>query len=259
MDAVNVPAVTELGRAPLGLPELDTLLGGGLTRNSRTLVVGRIGTGKTLLALHFALDGLRAGEPTVFLGFRESPQQLLQKADLFALGAELRAALAPGGGLTLLRLPPVELNPDVLATRLLAAIDGMGARRLVVDSVAEIERAVLATGDPQRLDDYLAALSEVLRGREVTSLFTKELRQTIAADIDFAEEPLAVFTENIVLLRQVAHRGRLRRVLAVLKMSFSDHDNTLREFVIGPPAGIRVLAPIESDAGVPTDLGENDV
>ncbi len=247
-----------IGRAPFGLPALDALLGGGLTRDSRTLVVGRLGTGKTLLALHFALDGVRAGEPTVFLGFRESPGQLAQKADLFALGEGLRAALAPGGGLTLLRLPPVELDPDVLAARLLAALDRAGARRLVVDSMAEIERAAVTAGDPGRLDDYLAALVEALRARGITSLFTKELRTTLAADIDFTEEPLAVFTENVVLLRQVAHRGRLRRVLAVLKMNFSDHDATLREFTIAPPAGIRVLAPFESDTGVLADLAHDD-
>ncbi|MFN2383150.1 MAG: RAD55 family ATPase [Gemmatimonadota bacterium] len=246
------------GRASTGLAELDALLGGGLPRHSQTLVVGRLGTGKTLLGLCFALAGARAGEPTVFLGFRESAAQLAEKAAHFALGAELRAALAPGGGLTLLRLPPVNQDPDALADRLLAAVDGAGARRLVVDSVAELERAVATSGDPGRVDDYLAALVELLRARAVTTLFIRDVRQTVAAEIDFGEEPLAVFTENLVLLRQVAHRGRLRRVLAVLKMGASAHDTSLREFTIRAPEGIRVLAPFESGAGVLADLAADD-
>ena len=177
----------------------------------------------------------------------------MQKADLFSLGTELRAALAPGGGLTLLRIPPVELDPDILADTILDTIDRIGAQRLIVDSVAEIERAALS-GDPGRVEDYHAALVESLRERGVTSFFTKELRQTVASEIDFAEDPLAVFTENVLLLRQVAHRGRVHRVLTVLKMNLSAHDASLREFTIEPPTGIRVLAPFESDNGILAEL-----
>ena len=253
-ELLHQPLTTTIARVPFGLPELDALLGGGLTRDSRTLVVGRVGTAKTLLALHFVLNGVRAGEPVLYVGFRENPQQLVQKADLFALGEELRAALAPGGGLTILRFPPVELDPDILADTILDTIERTGARRLIVDSIAEIERAAATSSDPGRLENYLAALVEALRAGGVTSFFTKELRQTVAAEIDFAEEPIAVFTENVLLLRQVAHRGRVRRVLAVLKMNLSAHDTALREFAIEPPLGIRVLASLESDDGVLDEL-----
>lgn len=250
------PPVALPDRATFGLPELDTLLGGGLTRGTHTMIVGRTGTGKTLLGLHFALAGVRAGESTVFLGFRESLAQLAQKAALFALGDALHAALAPGGGLTLLRLPPVNQDPDALADRLLAVLDGVGARRLVIDSVAEIERAVATGGDPARVDDYLAAIVELLRARGVTSLLIKDRHQAGADALDFADEPLGVFVENLVLLRRVVRHSRMHRVLAVLKISFSNHDESLREFTIASPDGIRVLAPFESTAGMLSDLGE---
>jgi circadian clock protein KaiC len=60
-EALGQAAVSE-GRAIFGIPELDALLGGGLTRGTSTLIVGSIGTGKTLLSLHFALAGALAGE-----------------------------------------------------------------------------------------------------------------------------------------------------------------------------------------------------
>src|SRR5260370_42398837 len=91
------------GRAAFGLAELDTLLGGGLTRGTSTLVVGSLGTGKTTLALHFALAGAQAGESTLFLGFRESRRQLLLKSEPFVLGGHLPPARALGGLLTLPR------------------------------------------------------------------------------------------------------------------------------------------------------------
>ncbi len=107
-------------RATFGLSELDILLGGGLTRHTSTLLIGSLGTGKTLLALHFALAGVSHGEPALFLGFRETGEQLVQKANAFDMGSQLRKALAPGGGLTLQRWEPVELDPDQVSADLLA-------------------------------------------------------------------------------------------------------------------------------------------
>jgi hypothetical protein len=48
-------------------------------------------------------------------------------------------------------------------------------------------------------------------------------------------------------------RDRVRRVLTVIKVRYSAHDVHLREFEIVPPLGLRVLAPLESDAGVLED------
>jgi len=237
-------------RASFGLTELDALLGGGLTRGTSTLLVGHLGTGKTLLGLHFALAGVHAGERAVFLGFRESQGQLIVKADAFDLGSALRAALAPEGGVTLLRLPPVELNLEIVANQLLTALDRSGARRLVVDSIAELERAIMQSWDPQRLDDFLAALIEMLRTRGVTTLIIKEISQLTPHQQGFSEDALSVIAENVVLLRQVAYQSRLHRVLSVLKTRFAAYDPTLREFIIAPPHGIRVLGPFESHEGV---------
>lgn len=232
------------GRANFDIPDLDTLLSGGLTRGTSTLVVGSLGTGKTLLGLHFAIAGAREGEPTLFLGFRESHRQLLLKAEPFAMEADLRAALAHDGALTLMRWSPVELNPDILAEQLLNALDEMKARRLVVDSAAEIERAVGDGNDPRRVDNYLAALVEALRMRGVTALFTREIPQTSAPELNFVSSPISVMAENVLLLRQVERHDRLMRTLSVVKMRFSAHDvSTVREFIVSPPAGIRLVPP----------------
>ena len=235
-------------RATFDLPELDGLLGGGLTRASATLVVGSTGTGKTLLALHFALAGARAGEPTLFLGFHETLDQLRLKADPFDLGRPLRAAVA-AGGLTVMRRPPVELNADILANDLLAALDRTRARRLVVDSIGDLERAVTEGSDGRRVANYLAALVEALQARGVTTVFTKESGAATGAELNLSSDPIAVAAANVVWLRQMHHRERLKRVLSVAKMRFSAHDDTLRPFTIVPPKGIDVFAPFESDDG----------
>ena len=49
-----------------------------------------------------------------------------------------------------------------------------------------------------------------------------------------------------MLLQQLTYQARLLRVLSVLKMRFSAHDVTLREFRIASPGGLRVLATTET-------------
>jgi len=241
-------------KAAFDLPQLDALLDGGLTPATPTLLLGSSGTGKTLLSLYFVLAGLRVGEPAVFLGFHETPRELMRKADGFNLGQQLRDALEPGGGLTLLRQPPVERDPDIVADQLLAALDRSGASRLVVDSMAVLQRAVQRGGDANREEDYLGALIEALRARRVTTLFLKENSELAARDLAVSGDLLSVVAATVIWLQQLSHRGHLRRILSVPKMRFSAHDVSLREFTIGAPEGISVLAPFEAEAALPDGL-----
>jgi circadian clock protein KaiC len=239
-------------RVSFGLPTLDALLNGGLTPGTSTMIMGSLGTGKTLLGLHFALEGTRQNEQTVFLGFRESYHQLLLKTHPFTLGQELRAALAPDGPLTLLRWPPVELNADTLANELLDALDRTNAKRLVVDSITELERAAVESGDPRRVENYMAAMVEALHRRNVTALFIREIPSS-GVNPDFSSEPVAILAENMLVLRQEELQGRLRRVLFVQKMRFSAHDATIvREFTIQAPEGIRVQEDVGNNPAPPS-------
>ena len=108
-------------RAVFELKELDDLLGGGLTPQTSTLLTGSPGTGKTLLGLRFALAGVSSGEPALLLSFRETGEQLFQKAAAFGLGERFRSALTASGGLLFQNWLPVEVDPDRVAHDLLTA------------------------------------------------------------------------------------------------------------------------------------------
>jgi circadian clock protein KaiC len=246
-------------RANFGLEELDALLGGGLTRHTSTLLAGSLGTGKTLLTLHFILTGIQNKEPALLLGFRETVEQLLQKADAFDLGNQLRAALAPDGSLTLQHWDPVELDPDQIATELFNMLEQTGARRLVIDSIAELERAVEESSGSGRTSNFLSALLAMLRERGITLLAIKEFSKSNATRLDFSSDTLSILAENVLFLQQIAYQGRLHRVLSVLKMRFSAFDHTLREFVITSPEGIQVLSPEGSAHNALANLSEEPV
>ena len=143
------------------------------------------------------------------------------KARLFGAESALERALAPGGGLEMLYLPPVELDPDIVADLLLAALERTGARRLIIDSTAELERAVARSGDPGRAEEYLAALAVVLRRPGVTSLLTRETPLALAQTLDTSVDPVGMVADNVLLLQKIAADGRLRRVISVLKTRFA--------------------------------------
>jgi circadian clock protein KaiC len=228
------------GRVPFQVPELDQLLGGGLTAGTTTLMVGAPGVGKTMLGLTWALAGPEPAGRSVFLSFDERLPEMHAKAAFLRL--PLAAALE-AGTCTFLSLNPVHLNPDAVADAVLAALTPT-TRRVVLDNVG-----VLVQTLGRRAPDYLAALVNHMYAAGVTTLLLVEIKPFTGLQFDVTETPLSILADNIVIVQQVAAQGILRRVVAVLKMRFSAYDATLRELVIDS-GGVRVLTALQSDAGV---------
>ena len=67
---------TKVTRIKTGIDHLDTLIGGGLIEKSITLVAGGAGSGKTIFAMQFLLEGLKLGESCIYLTFEEKKEKL---------------------------------------------------------------------------------------------------------------------------------------------------------------------------------------
>jgi len=130
-----------LPKAPTGIQGLDEITGGGLPRGRPTLVSGSAGCGKTLLAMEFLARGATEfGEPGVFMSFEENAAELTTNFrslghDLDALVARKQLALE----FVYIERSEIEETGDYdlegLFLRLGAAIDGIGARRVVLDTI----------------------------------------------------------------------------------------------------------------------------
>jgi circadian clock protein KaiC len=233
-------------RAGLGVEGFDQLLSGGLPRATTTLLLGTAGVGKTLLGLHFLLEGIERGEPGLLVSFQETQARLLRLTSPFALGPRLREALQPERGLILLYLPALKLQADVVAEQMLATLERAEARRLVIDGVAVLEQAHARAGEAERAGEWLTALLIALQQRGITSVMTREIPQLFAAGTSFAAGPLAALSDNVLLCQQISLEGQFSRVFSVAKMRFSAFDPEGRAFRIVAPAGVEVL-PLDQD------------
>jgi circadian clock protein KaiC len=219
-------------RLSTGVPGLDSVVGGGLPRGSTTMVLGPTGVGKTLLGYRF-LASSTSSEKGVLFSFYETPRRALAKAD--GIGVDLKAR-CESGDVDLVWQSPVENSLDAIGRRILEAVDRTHAGRLFIDG---FDAFLHATAYPERVTPFFAALGRELHGRGVTTIHTAELRAIFAPAIKSPVRGLSPLLENLLLLRFVELRARVRRALSVLKMRDSDFDSTLRELVIGS-GGIRV-------------------
>ncbi len=250
LEAIFMPRDIGLSqeRVSTGSPELDALMSGGPRAHSITLLAGAIGTGKTLAALQFIMEGATRGERGVFIGFRETRQQLLDKASFFHL--DLAGAVG-NGRVEIFQRAPVDLDLDRVTWEMLEMLERVAPQRVVIDSISEIEEA---TTPSRSARGYMAALAGWLQDHQISTLVVKEVPQAIGPELDFTGTPLAVLSENLILMRWVEFRGETYRILSVLKMRDSAFDASIRQYVIDH-RGLRILRPSETAEGLLAGVG----
>lgn len=235
-----------VGDTLFGLSRLDTMLGGGVSSGTTTLVLGSPGAGKTLLGLHFLAEGARLGQRGLYFGFYEHPQAILAKAE--QVGIPLRTMLAEQQ-VELMWQPPVEHLLDALADRLLAAVQRNGVQRLVIDGLIGFK---LSIASATRLTRFFAALANELRALGVTTLATDEQRGLTAGELDLPFAHVSALWENMIVLRSVdSPVGASRRIVSVTKRRDGAHDASSFGFTISGN-GIHVDGPYTPS----TDRGE---
>jgi circadian clock protein KaiC len=205
----------------MGVPQLDRMMGGGLPRGYSLLVAGPSGSGKSILASAFLVEGARAGETGVIAAFEQRSNSARGRAlaDLIAAGPCRRGRHARAG--------PVGRRDRAAADY---EIQRLQATRVVIDSLSGFELALA----PTFREDFREALSRLvssLAATGVSVLMTSELEDRYT-DLRFSPYGTAFMTDAIIVQRYIEVDSRLQRVLAVVKLRGSEHSNELRLFNI---------------------------
>jgi len=234
----------KLAKTPTGIRGFDELSDGGLPRGRPTLVTGATGSGKTLLGIEFLVRGARDyGEPGVLMTFEESATDVTE--NVASLGFDL-AGLEKNGLLVVdaVRVDPAEIvstgafDLDGLFARLASAVDQVGAKRVLLDS---IEVLFGALGNEGIVRGELTRLFRWLKDRGLTAVVTGERGREGQLTRFGIEEYVSDCV--IILDHRVTHELSTRR-LRVAKYRGSEHGTNEYPFLI-TDHGITVL-PITS-------------
>jgi len=166
-----------LPKAPTGIQGLDEITQGGLPRGRPTLVCGSAGCGKTLLAMEFLVRGATEfGEAGVFMAFEESAEELAQ--NVLSLGFDLNKLVRQRKmAIDFVRVERSEIEEtgeyDLggLFIRLNAAIERIGAKRVVLDTIEALFSGLQNEGI---LRAELRRLFRWLKDKGVTAVITGE-------------------------------------------------------------------------------------
>jgi circadian clock protein KaiC len=232
-----------LPKCPTGIQGLDEITGGGLPRGRPTLVCGGAGCGKTLLAVEFLVRGaVQFGEPGVFMAFEETEAEL--KANVASLGFDLAGLVRRKKiAIDYVHIERSEVQEsgeydlEGLFVRLNHAIDSIGAKRVVLDTLE-----ALFAGIPNEaiLRAELRRLFRWLKDKGVTAVITAERGREQLTRHGLEE----YVSDCVILLDHRVHDQIATRHLRVVKYRGALHGTNEFPFLIGEE-GLSVL-PITS-------------
>jgi circadian clock protein KaiC len=217
-------------KAPSGIKGLDEVTEGGLPRGRSTLVTGAAGCGKTLLGMEFLVRGARDyGEPGVFMAFEENARELTQ--NVRSLGFDLDEMGRRGQIL----IDAVEIDRseieesgeydlEALFVRLNHAIDSIGAKRVVIDTV----EVLFGSLSENTLRSELRRLFRWLTHKGVTAVITAERGAGTLTRHGLEE----YISDCVILLDHRVSEQVLTRRLRVVKYRGSSHGTNEYPFVI---------------------------
>ena len=213
--------LTGSGRTPSGIAALDALTGGGFLAGSATLVAGPAGVGKSLMGMHWVLAGARAGEPSLIASFQENPSQLQRIVEGFGWSLDEEHV-------HLYYQSAVDLYIDEWLSLLIEQIERLGVRRLLVDSIVDLQ---VVAGDQMRFREFVYSLVQRCTRAGVSLMFTMELRDLFHVR-RLGEDHLSHLADNVVLMQYSFQGTRVRRALTVVKSRGTRHDSQVYEFEI---------------------------
>ena len=235
--------VVVLEKCPTGIKGLDEITKGGLPQGRPTLICGSAGSGKTLFAMEFLVRGaMDYGEPGIFMTFEETPKDLAK--NFISLGFDLPDMISRG----LIEMDHVkierneieetgEYDLEGLFIRLGNAIDSIGAKRVVLDTIealfSGLSNAAIIRAELRRLFHWL-------KDRGVTAIVTGE-----SGDKTLTRFGLEEYVADCVILLDFRIEEQIStRRLRIVKYRGSSHGSDEYPFLIDA-SGISIL-PITS-------------
>ncbi len=212
-------------RTKTGIPNLDPLIEGGFEKNSTNMVVGGAGSGKSIFATQFLIEGMKNGETCLYVTFEEKKKRFYK--NMLKLGWDL-AEYEKKGLFTFLEYTPIKVKTMLEEGG--GAIENLvlskKITRIVIDSITSF---VLLFEDELARREASLALFDMIGKWSCTSLVTleeePEEEKTISRSLEFE-------TDSIILLYFIREKNQRQRYIEILKMRGTTHSQKIYEFNI---------------------------
>jgi circadian clock protein KaiC len=223
LEATEQTRFEPLARLPSGLDELDDLMGGGLEKGTSTLFVGAPGTGKSTLAVQFALAAARRGEVASLFLFDESVSTLRSRC--MGMGMDMTPYL-DNGKLRLRQIDPGEMSPGELVDLIRTEVLEQQSSVVVIDS---LNGYLNAMPDDRFLIVQLHELLTFLGQAGVSTLMVGAQHGIIGTQMRTPVDA-SYLADAIVMLRFFESDGEVRQAISVVKKRGGRHERTIRSF-----------------------------
>jgi circadian clock protein KaiC len=214
-------------RISTGIPGLDKITSGGFKRNNINLVAGGPGSGKTIFAIQFIIEGIKKGENGMYITFEEKKKKFYQ--DMLEFGWDL-AKYEKQGKFVFLEYTPEQVKKILTegGGMIEPVIEKIKAKRLVIDSITSF--ALLYEDDLTKKEAGLA-LFELIDKWECTAVLTSQDESkngnVISAALEFE-------VDSIILLYHYKKKGVRDRAIEILKMRGTKTPNKTYAIEITP-------------------------
>ena len=246
--AAEHQAMYERDSIKSGVAALDTLLGGGPDRGTSTLLIGPAGSGKSTVAVQYALAAAQRGDHAAIFCFDETTSTLEARAE--SLGIRF-AAGKKAGQISVQQVDPAELSPGEFAFLVRRAVERDKARIIVIDS---LNGYINAIPGERYLMAQLHELLTYLNHRGVTTLMVVA-QQGMVQSTGQSPVDTSYLADSVVLLRYFEHRGTVKKAISVLKKRTGSHEESIRELYFDRN-GIHLSEPLMQYRGILTGAPE---
>jgi circadian clock protein KaiC len=229
-----------------GVTNLDALMGGGIDRGTSTLLIGPPGSGKSTIALQYAVAAADRGDHAAVFMFDETKAALLTRCE----GVGMKIKTGNGAGqLNLRQVDPAEVSPGEFVALVRRSVEQDNARVVVIDSLNGYLNSM-----PR--DHYLTAqLHEVLsylNNRGVATFLVVAqsgfMGMAMTSPVD-----ASYLADSVIVLRYFEHSGALRKAISTMKKRTGNHESAIRELWFDEQ-GIHLGEPLMQLRGILTGV-----
>ncbi len=229
-----------------GVSALDALLGGGPDRGTSTLLMGPAGSGKSTIAVQYAVAAAERGDHAVIFAFDESMATLEARTE--ALGIRFKEGTR-SGEVSVRQVDPAELSPGEFAFLVRQAVERDHARVVVIDS---LNGYLNAMPEEKFLTAQLHELLTYLGRRGVTTLMVVAQHGMMGVNMQSPVDT-SYLADSVVLLRYFEYAGKVKKAISVVKKRSGAHEQSIRELRFDG-TGIHLSEPLTQFRGLLTGI-----